>query len=78
MKPSKEAHEFSIAVEPRTGIPLKINAQLQINVLMKPYEWTPLYYVPEVMMPMFWFRQAVSCDANMLSSDSTFGFSFAG
>lgn len=64
MNPSKEDHEFSVAVEPRTGIPLKINAQLQINVLMKPYEWTPLNNVPEIMMPMFWFRQAVSSDVD--------------
>lgn len=58
MHPSKEEHEFSIAVEPSAGIPLKIKAQLQINLLMKPYSWTTLRNVPETMMPMFWFRQA--------------------
>lgn len=57
MHPTKEDHEFSIAAEPRTGIPLKIKAQLQINLLMKSYPWTTLKDVPEVMMPMFWFRQ---------------------
>lgn len=57
MHPTKEDHEFSIAMEPRTGIPLKIRAQLQINLLMKSYPWTTINNVPEVMMPMFWFRQ---------------------
>lgn len=68
MTPSKEKHEFSIAVEPRTGIPLKINAQLQINVLMKRYEWTPTFLnVPEIMLPMFWFRQAAELTPELAS-----------
>lgn len=57
MDPRREEHEFSLAMEPRTGIPIKIQAQLQINLLMKSYPWTTLRDVPEVMMPMFWFRQ---------------------
>jgi len=57
MKPSKAEHEFSLAAEPRTGIPLEIRAQLQINMMMKSYPWTPIRDVPEVMIPMFWFRQ---------------------
>lgn len=57
MHPSKAKHEFSIAMEPTAGIPLSVNAQLQINVLMKSYPWTSMRGVPEVMMPMLWFRQ---------------------
>lgn len=57
MNPTKEDHEFAIAMEPRTGIPLSIKAQLQINILMKSYPWTPIQNLPELMMPMFWFRQ---------------------
>jgi hypothetical protein len=58
VSPNKEEHEFSVAMEPRTGIPLNVRAQLQINLLMQPYAWTPTFKnVPEVMMPMFWFRQ---------------------
>jgi scavenger receptor class B, member 1 len=59
MHPNKKDHEFSIAMEPKTGIPLSVRAQLQINLLMKSYPWTTLKDVPEVMMPMFWFRQVV-------------------
>lgn len=54
---SQELHEFSVAMEPRTGIPLNVDAKLQINLLMKSYSWTTMNNVPEVMMPMFWFKQ---------------------
>lgn len=57
MHPTKEEHEFSIAVEPSTGIPLNVKAQLQINILMQPFGWTPFGDIPQIMMPMFWFRQ---------------------
>jgi scavenger receptor class B, member 1 len=60
MNPDKDLHEFSVAMEPRTGIPLSIDAKLQINLLMKSYEWTTMNDVPEVMVPVFWFRQVAS------------------
>lgn len=56
MNPSKEKHQFSISMEPRTGIPLDIQAKLQINILMKSYPWTPITGVPNMMIPMFWFQ----------------------
>jgi scavenger receptor class B, member 1 len=60
MIPNKNLHEFSMAIEPKTGIPLNIDAKLQINLLMKSYEWTTMNNVPEIMVPMFWFRQVVN------------------
>lgn len=36
MNPSQEKHEFSIALEPFTGIPLDIYARLQINIMLQP------------------------------------------
>lgn len=65
LQPSKEKHEFSVAMEPRTGIPLNVNAQLQINLLMKSYPWTSFKNVPEVMMPMFWFRQVAELSEDL-------------
>lgn len=67
MNPNKEEHQFEIAVEPRTGIPLKIKAQLQVNLLMKSYAWTTITDVPEVMMPMFWFRQVAELTPELAS-----------
>lgn len=67
MKPNKSEHEFSLALEPTTGIPLKIQAQLQINLLMRSYPWTTLKDVPEVMMPMMWFRQSAELPEDLAS-----------
>lgn len=36
MEPNKSKHEFYIAMEPHTGIPLDVRAQLQINMLLQP------------------------------------------
>lgn len=58
LTPNKKDHEFSVAIEPRTGIPLEIRAQLQINFLLQNYPWTPLKGLPEAMIPMIWFRQS--------------------
>lgn len=60
MNPNKEKHEFYVSMEPRTGIPLDIRAQLQINMLMKDYPWTTITNVTETMIPMFWFSQRAS------------------
>lgn len=67
MNPIKEDHEFQIAAEPRTGIPLKIRAALQINMMMKSYPWSSIKEVPEVMMPMFWFRQVAELTPELAS-----------
>ncbi len=36
LNPSKEKHEFSMALEANTGIPVEVNARMQINVLLQP------------------------------------------
>ncbi|CRK93828.1 CLUMA_CG007355, isoform A [Clunio marinus] len=68
MHPNKDRHEFSIALEPRTGIPLQIQARLQINLMMKSYPWAPdLVGVPNLMMPMFWFQQVAELSPELAS-----------
>ncbi|XP_055540735.1 protein croquemort-like [Wyeomyia smithii] len=58
MKPNRSKHEFYIAIEPHTGIPLDVRAQLQINMLLQPVRGFKLYEkVPELMVPMLWFTQ---------------------
>lgn len=36
MSPSKEKHEFSIELEPNEGVPVELNARLQMNILLQP------------------------------------------
>lgn len=38
LAPNKSLHQFSMAVEPTTGIPMHVNARLQINVMLQPLE----------------------------------------
>ena len=58
LKPNKTKHEFSIALEPTTGIPLNVEAKLQINMLMQPIKHFKYYEnVPKMMVPMIWFIQ---------------------
>lgn len=39
LAPTKQDHEFYVALEPSTGIPLAVRAQLQLNVLLQQIEW---------------------------------------
>lgn len=36
MNPNRSKHEFSISLEPKTGIPLEVRAQMQLNILIQP------------------------------------------
>lgn len=56
MNPDEEMHDFSITLEPTTGIPLKVSARLQVNVLLEPSKIvTPYKDVPTIYFPVFWF-----------------------
>lgn len=58
MSPNKTKHEFYLAMEPHTGIPLDVRAQLQINMLLQPISgFTMFEKVPKLMVPMMWFTQ---------------------
>lgn len=58
MNPNRTLHEFFIAMEPHTGIPLDVRARLQINVLLQPIHGFSMYEkVPRLMVPMLWFTQ---------------------
>lgn len=38
MEPNRSKHLFSLALEPHTGIPLEVEARLQINILLQPID----------------------------------------
>lgn len=38
MAPQSDLHKFTLALEPTTGIPLKVNARMQINILLQPIQ----------------------------------------
>ncbi|XP_058445850.1 protein croquemort-like [Malaya genurostris] len=58
MTPNKTKHEFYIAIEPHTGIPLDVRAQLQINMHLQPIKGIKMYEnMPDIIVPMLWFTQ---------------------
>ncbi|XP_052868749.1 protein croquemort-like [Anopheles cruzii] len=58
MRPNRTVHEFYMAIETKTGIPLDVRAQLQINEHLQLIKTFSMYKnAPDVMVPMLWFRQ---------------------
>ncbi|XP_053691732.1 protein croquemort-like [Sabethes cyaneus] len=67
MEPDKSRHEFTLALEPHTGIALGVKAQLQVNLDVKHYGLTWLKDLPEVMLPILWFCQRADISAELAS-----------
>ncbi|XP_039429130.1 protein croquemort-like [Culex pipiens pallens] len=67
MTPSKSDHEFMMALEPTTGIPLAVKAQLQVNLDIKQYGLTIFKGIPNVMLPVLWFRQTAQLTEELAS-----------
>jgi hypothetical protein len=68
MKPNKEQHEFSISLEPTTGIPLSVDAALQINLLISEWETISMFQnVSANFIPMFWFKQRAQLTPELAS-----------
>lgn len=56
----EEDHDFSITLEPTTGIPLRVAANLQINILLEPSKTVSLFKnVPRLYFPVVWFSLEV-------------------
>ncbi|KAL6447297.1 hypothetical protein ACFW04_001504 [Cataglyphis niger] len=68
MSPDKEKHEISMVIEPTTGIPLQVKAQLQLNLLVEPVEHMSMFEnINKTYIPMLWFTQ----EANLTASYAT-------
>lgn len=57
MRPNKENHEVHVSIEPKTGIPLEVHAQLQFNLHLRNHSASKFRDISNKMIPMFWFRQ---------------------
>ncbi|KAH8262158.1 hypothetical protein KR038_004698 [Drosophila bunnanda] len=68
MKPEKDKHEFFLAVEPTTGVPVQVHGRIQINMMIEPDDDFDIYRgVPKVLMPMFWFDQYAELSSELAS-----------
>ncbi|XP_049547847.1 protein croquemort-like isoform X1 [Anopheles darlingi] len=60
MQPDPTEHRFEMELEPYTGVPLSVRAQLQVNLHTRNYGLTLLQGIPTVMLPVLWFRQTAA------------------
>ncbi|XP_076673421.1 protein croquemort isoform X2 [Andrena cerasifolii] len=64
-----DEHDFSITLEPTTGIPLRVTAKLQINVLLEPSKTVSLFKnVPTIYFPVMWFSLEVEATDKFVNS----------
>ncbi|XP_059474632.1 protein croquemort-like [Neocloeon triangulifer] len=56
--PSEDKDQCYIVIEPTSGIPMDVEARLQVNLLMQPYKEIKIFKdVPRLLIPMFHFNQ---------------------
>ncbi|XP_053980417.1 protein croquemort-like [Hylaeus volcanicus] len=60
LNPDEQQHDFFITLEPTTGIPLKVSAKMQVNILLEPSKTVSLFkQVPTMYFPVMWFSLEV-------------------
>ncbi|ODM93156.1 Protein croquemort, partial [Orchesella cincta] len=63
MKPNASIHQMYIDLEQRSGIPLQVEASMQINILIEPHpEYNSMKHLPTLYFPIFWFKQRARVD----------------
>ncbi|ODM87074.1 Protein croquemort, partial [Orchesella cincta] len=68
MKPNKSIHEMYLDLEEKTGIPLQVEASMQINLLLESHpEYRFLKDVPTIYFPMLWFKQRARIDDSFIA-----------
>ncbi|XP_050293736.1 uncharacterized protein LOC126734243 [Anthonomus grandis grandis] len=69
MKPDAKKHEFYLIIEPKTGIIMNLQANMQVNMLLQPINRIRLFSkVPKIFVPMFYFSQFVDLDDNLAAN----------
>ncbi|KAL1463108.1 hypothetical protein WDU94_014895 [Cyamophila willieti] len=84
LSPNESKHEFSLILEKNTGIPLQVNARLQINILLRKIKDLDITSgLTHLVMPTLWFHQHTVIPQEMadelrpLSSIPTLAFTIA-
>lgn len=66
--PSKKDHEFYMALEPTTGIPVEAAARFQANILIRPSPNIALFQeAPYMFFPLIWFEEKVRIPDEMIA-----------
>ncbi|KAL1139975.1 hypothetical protein AAG570_006952 [Ranatra chinensis] len=68
MNPSEKQHQFTATLAKDVGIPLEVNARLQINIYVEPIQGLLFYdSLPSAMLPQLWFNQRASITEDLAS-----------
>ncbi|KAK9870107.1 hypothetical protein WA026_006202 [Henosepilachna vigintioctopunctata] len=66
MHPDPNKHNFLMAIEPNTGLPLKVHASLQVSLYLRNIDGIKLFSnVNSTMMPVLWFKQYAAITENL-------------
>lgn len=66
LSPNKSQHEFAMVIEKNTGIPLQVNARLQINILLRKIKNLDITSgLTHLVMPALWFHQHLTIPKEM-------------
>ncbi|XP_046739504.1 protein croquemort-like isoform X3 [Diprion similis] len=73
LEPGEGKYNFEMVLEPTTGIPLNVKAQMQINILVEPVNGIQLLTgIPaETYIPMLWFSQEAQLSEELASQMET-------
>ncbi|XP_011699089.1 PREDICTED: protein croquemort-like isoform X2 [Wasmannia auropunctata] len=68
MTPDRSKHELTLVLEPTTGIPLTVKAQLQLNILLEPVSNMSMFEnIKKTYIPILWFSQQANLTASYAS-----------
>lgn len=66
LNPNKLEHETFLDIEPKTGVAMRANKKMQINVPLRRYGSYPTFQnVPEVIFPVVWVNESAQLDESM-------------
>lgn len=61
LDPNGSDYSFKMSLEPNTGVPLEVDAQFQINILVDKITHIDMFKkAPKMMIPMLWFKQTAT------------------
>lgn len=75
LSPSEDEHSFLMDIMPEAGIPVNVNARMQINMRVKPYPGEGILHagridilkeVPDIYLPMIWFEELAGVPQDMV------------
>lgn len=73
MRPDEKEHRMFLDLQADSGIPVKLSARFQVNLLLEPMKHIWIYSnVPKVIFPVFWFQMDAELNDELAGMLRTF------